>query len=653
MTARGWFILIGVALAIVAACFAVEYVAGWFFFLSQKQLVVVQPGMFWGLYAEHGSDPALSRRFTGSLIGAFFLVVCIPVMAVAAASKANPSLHGSARFARGPEVRKAFPPGTRGILVGKHAGRFLEFGGQQFAMLAAPTRSGKGVGVVIPNLLNWHDSAVVLDVKQENWDLTSGFRHHVGRQDCYLFNPVARDFRTHRWNPLAYVDRHNPTFAMDDINTIGDMLFPDQAGTDVIWTATPRALFTGIALYLAETPDKPFTIGQVLRETLLEGDGATYFAKLIQQRREDGKPLSDSCERALNSYISIASENTRAGVITSFRSRLELWLNPLVDAATSGNDFDLRDLRKRRMTVYVGVAPADLDRLTPLLNLFFKQLINLNTQELPQKNPALKHQVLLVLDEFTALGKIPIFTKAIGFIAGYNLRCMPIIQSLSQLESVYGREDARTMVTNHAVQIAFPPREQRDANEYSEMLGYFTAKATSEGKSRSPGRSSSYSRSENTSEQRRALMLPQELKEMPATQCLLFAENTKPILAEKICYYSDPAFVARLKQASRANVAAGASLAAIKGIPTQAQLIAAVQAHELCAPVPLINVEYSRAVAAGQVRPITEQDLLDDSPLLDRLVVDDKAALERAIQENDWARVFVLLGADLGQSVSI
>lgn len=653
MKARSWMVIGVGAAVVVIACFAIEYAAGWIFFLSQKQFVVVQPGMFMDLYADHADNPVIARRLNGSLLGAVFLVVAIPLIAWASASKTNRALHGAARFARGSEVQKAFPSGARGILVGKHGGRFLEFGGQQFALLAAPTRSGKGVGVVIPNLLNWHDSAVVLDVKQENWDLTSGFRHFVGGQDCYLFNPVARDFRTHKWNPLAYVDRHNPTFAMDDINTIGDMLFPDQVGTDVIWTATPRALFTGIALYLAETPEKPFTIGQVLRETLLEGDGATYFAKLIQQRRTDGKPLSDSCERALNSYISISSENTRAGVITSFRSRLELWLNPLVDAATSGNDFDLRELRKRRMTVYVGVAPADLDRLTPLLNLFFKQLINLNTQELPQKNPALKHQVLLLLDEFTALGKIPIFTKAIGFVAGYNLRCMPIIQSLSQLESVYGREDARTMVTNHAVQIAFPPREQRDANEYSEMLGYFTAKATSEGKSRSPGRASSYSQSENTSEQRRALMLPQELKEMPATQCLLFAENTKPILAEKIVYYNDPAFVDRLKSASKANAAAGASFAKIKGIPTQEQLVAAVQAHELSAPVPVIDIEYSRAIAAGQVRPLTDEDLLDETPLLDRLVVDDKAALERAIQENDWARVFVLLGADLGQSVAV
>lgn len=650
MKGRGWIILAVVLAAIVPVAIAIEYVAGWVYFISLKQLVPVKPGTFLALWNEHSENPLFRKRLTGSLGGSFFLVVMLPLLAVMAALKKNPALHGSARFARGPEVSKAFPSGQRGILIGKFGSRYLEFGGQQFVLLAAPTRSGKGVGVVIPNLLNWDDSAVVLDVKQENWDLTSGFRHHVGGQDCYLFNPVARDFRTHRWNPLAYVNRQSPTFAMDDINTIGDMLFPDQPGTDVIWTATPRALFTGIALYLAETPDKPFTIGQVLRETLQEGDGAQYFARLIQERRDQGEPLSDACERALNSYISIASENTRAGVITSFRSRLELWFNPLVDAATSGNDFDLRDLRKRRMTVYVGVAPSDLERLTPLLNLFFKQLINLNTQELPQKNPALKHQVLLLLDEFTALGKIPVFTKAIGFIAGYNLRCMPIIQSLSQLDAVYGREDARTMVTNHAVQIVFPPREQRDANEYSEMLGYFTAKSRSEGRSRSPGRAGSMSQSENTSEQRRALMLPQELKEMPATQCLLFAENTKPVLAEKIFYYADPAFVARLKQASKAT---SGSLAAIKGAPTRAQLEAAVQAHELAAPVPVLDVEYQRAVAAGQVRALTEKDLEDDAPLIDRLVVEDKVALERAIQEGDWARAFVLMGADLGEPVTV
>jgi type IV secretion system protein VirD4 len=297
------------------------------------------------------------------------------------------------------------------------------------------------------------------------------------------------------------------------------------------------------------------------------------------------------------------------------------------------------------------VPPSELDRLTPLLNLFFKQLINLNTQELPQKNPALKHQVLLLMDEFTALGKIPIFTKAIGFIAGYGLRCLPVIQSVAQLESVYGREDSRTFITNHAVQIVYPPREQKDANEYSEMLGHFTEKVRSEGVSRSDGRPGR-SRSESTSEQRRALMLPQELKEMPSDECIVFAENTKPILAKKIFYYNDQAFLKRLKAASQASAQrveqrTAGEFARIKGVPTQDQMIAAVQRGELAAPVPVLDVGFTQCLASGQVRELRPEDLTDDEPLLKRLVIDSKDQLEKAIAQGDWAKAFTLMGADL------
>jgi type IV secretion system protein VirD4 len=202
------------------------------------------------------------------------------------------------------------------------------FPGQQHAIISEPTLSGKGVGIVIPNLLNWPESIVVLDIKQENWDITSGFRKKHG-QECFLFNPAATDYRTHRYNPLAYISS-DPNFRIDDVQKIANMLFPDEDGTDVIWTATPRSLFLGIVLMLAETPEKPLTLGQVVRETLVDGDGAKYFAKLINERAAAGKSYSGTCVRALNSYVSISAENTRAGVITSFRSRLELWINPLV-----------------------------------------------------------------------------------------------------------------------------------------------------------------------------------------------------------------------------------------------------------------------------------------------------------------------------------
>src|SRR6266404_5906054 len=201
----------------------------------------------------------------------------------------------------------------------------------------------------------------------------------------------------------------------------------------------------------------------------------------------------------------------------------------------------MRERRSSRMTVYVRIAPSRLAEARVILNVFWTLLINVNTRETPQDDPGLKHQVLLALDEFPALGHVAVLAKGVGYLAGYNLRFLTIAQSISQLNEIYGTNGARAFATNHALQIVFAPREQHDANEYSEMLGYLTAVSVSKSSS-SGGRGSSV----NRTEQRRALMLPQELKELGPDRQIVLYENTKPILAQKIFYYRDPAFIERL-----------------------------------------------------------------------------------------------------------
>ena len=178
----------------------------------------------------------------------------------------------------------------------------------------------------------------------------------------------------------------------------------------------------------------------------------------------------------------------------------------------------------------------------------FSQLVNLNTKQLPEADPTLRFQCLLLLDEMTAIGKIHIIARAVAYMAGYNLRLLSIVQSVAQLESVYGRADARTFLTNHAMQILYAPREQKDANEYSEMLGTFTDQSRSVSRSSAifGGRGGS---SESMSEQRRPLLLPQELKELGREKEIIVLENTKPILADRICYWRDPVFASRVSAA--------------------------------------------------------------------------------------------------------
>ncbi len=541
---------------------------------------------YWYYYRENLAVLTWVYRSGGialAIIGIFSLLLFV--------SPQKQKLFGEARFAKKIEIRKAGLLGSNGIIVGQLGSQYLMFGGQQHAIISAPTRSGKGVGIVIPNLLNWPDSVVVLDIKQENWDITSGYRKKHG-QECFLFNPAAADYRTHRYNPLAYIS-DDPNFRIDDVQKIANMLFPDVQGTDVIWTATPRSLFLGIVLYLAETPEKPTTLGQVVRETLKDGDGSSYFAKVINDRATTSKPLSGTCVRALNSYISISAENTRAGIMTSFRSRLELWMNPLVDAATSANDFDLRDVRKKRMSIYLGVTPDNLERLAPLLNLFFQQLIDLNTRELPNQNKQLKISCLLLMDEFTAIGKIGILSKGISYIAGYGLRMLPIIQSPSQVVDVYGAEAAQTFTTNHALNIIFPPKasETQTAKDISEWLGYTTVKGVSESKSKRVFKRENDSNS--YSDQQRALMLPQEITSLGTTKELIILENVRPILAEKVVYFRDPVFMDRLKKISKTLSKLGG------GLPTQKQMDNAISLGELAASVPRIDIEAHHQSSGG------------------------------------------------------
>lgn len=455
------------------------------------------------------------------------------------------NLYGDAKFASQRDLEKAgfYETKTTSILVGKKGKNYLMFSGQQFPILAAPTRSGKGVGIVIPNLLAYQDSVVVLDIKQENYELTSGFREKHG-QEVFVFNPFAENEKSHRWNPLSYVSEA-ASQRVSDLMSIAAMLYP--AGDDpknAFWLNQAQGMFIAFALFLFDRnkdlevknmPTSPPTIGKLFK--LSSGDG-TEFADYLKMLSE--KPfLSPQAIQAFSGLRS-QSKDTFSNILATFKAPLTPWLNPVTDAATSDNDFLLTDVRKKRMTIYVAIAPNKLGEAQLILNLFFSQLINLNTKELPQNNPELKYQCLLLMDEFTSMGKVDVIAKSVSYIAGYNIRLFPIIQSLAQLDSVYGKDVSRTLVTNHALQILYTPREQQDANDYSEMLGYTSVKKTSHSKAKGGG-------SESESEERRALMLPQELKAMSNDkEIFLFEGIERPVMCDKIKYYQDPVFKERL-----------------------------------------------------------------------------------------------------------
>lgn len=556
-------------------------------------------------FMEYHNSPIKHLRLNSIICFLFpFFSVFVLIM-LALWGKNHRALHGNARFATMSEVKKAglidLPKGyEKTILVGKFKGKYLSYGGYQFVMLSAPTRSGKGVGIVIPNCLNFSDSLVVLDIKGENFDITSGFRKACG-QEVFLFAPFDTDGQTACYNPLTYISS-NPADRIGDIDAIATALYSGGNQNDKFWSENAKDLFRGICLLVLEHPTLPKTLGEILRQASGKGKPIKdHLQEMLNEASEQNRSYSSACTDALNRILN-NSDNTLSGIIATFNTPLLILQNPRVDAATSSNSFDLRDVRRKRMTIYFKVTPDKLKDASVLVNIFFDQLLNLNTRTLPKQDPTLKYQCLVLLDEMTSIGKVAMINQAVSYMAGYNMRLLTIIQNKSQLEEVYGKAGAVTILSNHALMVMYAPSPtvQNDAKEYSEMLGYETVKSRSKSLSTN-------SNSTSISDQRRALMMPQEIRELGQNREIISLENCKPILCEKIRYYEDPNFMAR------ANM------------PTP--------------EIETINIDRHIAIIENRVREINENDL-KRSDLEENLVNQESWAnastqlLDRLCQEN-------------------
>lgn len=503
---------------------------------------------YWDRY---GEDPRHKKQLLASMALAFGLCYVGAPLALWRGTRRQRELYGSARFANAADVRKAKLLTGEGIILGRWNNRVLTFPGQQYVLMAAPPRSGKGVSIAIPNLLNYPGSVVCMDVKGELRDATSGYRKSRG-QEVYVFAPFDNDACTHRYNPLGYV-REDERLRMKDLLKLAHMIYPRDDGKSasdagIFFAEQSRNLFVALGLYLLETPALPRTIGQMLR--IVASDGRPlrdYITEIINKREKSDSPLSYACVSAFGRFLANTAENTFSNIVSSFTGPLEAFADPIVDAATSANDFNLADLRKKRMTVYLVIPFDETSSARLLLNMLLTQLINENTRELPQQNPALKHQCLLLLDEFTVAGRIDVIARGIGFMPGYNLRLLIIIQSMAQLAAAYGKDTARAIRTACACHICFAPNEQEDAEEISRRLGTTTVRKESRGRSHSTGKGGgSSSTSSNESEHSRPLMNPDEVKDMGEDRLIAFIEKRRPVYATMLRYYEEPALAVRV-----------------------------------------------------------------------------------------------------------
>lgn len=581
-----------------------------FYVIEPLKFGVKSWGVFFDAYINGNKQDRVLQQ--GIIFGwvAFFipfvlpLVITILSVAVHFANKNKKSIHGDSRLANDLDLKKSgfFPDKEKedspAILIGKafkgrYKGQFLKYCGQQFLMLFAPTRSGKGVGIVIPNCLYYKDSMVVLDIKLENFMFSAGYRQKRLNQDVFLFCPEGLkengEIKTHRYNPLFYIDR-DLTQRVTDLSKISSILFPKTGGENDMWTDLSENLFQGLVLFLLDCENEIDEAGNKKFQVTMSGvnklsspaDGSNlgeFLDNEISERNsEENKKawedfangcgerpklnrLDDETVRKLSSFTNQA-ERQQGNILLQFVAEMKIFSNPVTAQATDGNDFDFRQIRRKKTTIYYGLSPDGLDVYRKLTNLFFSQLIgqNVGLGMLPSQDPSLKHQCLLVLDEFTSMGKVNIIKESVAFTAGYNMRYMFILQDKSQLSDnkAYGKEGAETLISNCAVQLVYPPKE---INEHikgvSESIGYYDYKTKN--KSKSSGKSSSTSIGETVN--KRAVLLPQEIVDLRdikhksgiSTREIVISEFSKAIMADKIIYFDEPFFNEK-KEFSEKNV---------------------------------------------------------------------------------------------------
>ncbi len=453
--------------------------------------------------------------------------------------KANVA-HGSARWATNKELRKAGLYSKDGAFVGlsPDGSEYLRHNGPEHICAFAPTRSGKGVGLVIPTLLNWQESVICFDPKGENWRLTSGFRRNLGR--CLYFDPTSLGSLC--FNPLAEI-RKGP-HEIKDAQNIADILVDPEGSGDKRnhWDRTAHSLLvasilhvtycgqdkslTGVERLLAD-PERPFSdaLKAMLETNHLEGSVHPVVAS--------------GAREMLNK-----AESERSGVLSTALSYLALFKDPIVARATSASDFKIRDLRneKEPVSLYLVIPPSDISRTKALIRLILNQIGRALTEELPTKNQ--KRRILFLIDEFPILGKLDFFESSLAYLAGYNIKAFLIMQSLNQIEKVYGANNS--ILDNCHIKIAFASNDDRTAKRISDLLG-----VTTETKRQSSvsGRRASFLFSNSSQSDlsfARPLLTPSEINQLDETKEIIFVAGKPPILAKKMLYYKDKNFSARI-----------------------------------------------------------------------------------------------------------
>jgi type IV secretion system protein VirD4 len=469
------------------------------------------------------------------------LVVAIGMAIWRARQAKRVTTYGSARWADANEVRDAGLTGKAGVFLGVFEEQYLRHEGPEHVLAFAPTRSGKGVGLVVPTLLAWPASAVIHDIKGENWSLTAGWRSRFSH--CLLFNPT--DPVSAAYNPLLEVRRG--THEVRDVQNIADILVDPEGALEKRnhWEKTSHALLVGAILHVLYASDDKTLRGVA---NFLSDPACTFELTLHRMMTtphlgERPHPVVASAAREVLNK----SENERSGVLSTAMSFLGLYRDPTVASVTERCDWRIADLisAKHPVSLYLVVPPSDISRTKPLIRLILNQVGRRLTESLDGTDGIeRRHKLLLMLDEFPALGRLDFFESALAFMAGYGLRAFLISQSLNQIDKAYGQN--HSILDNCHVRVTFATNDERTAKRISETLGTATelrAQRNYAGHRLAPWLGHLMVSRQETA---RALLTPGEVMQLPTDESVVMLSGHAPIRAKKLRYFADANFQRRV-----------------------------------------------------------------------------------------------------------
>ena len=489
--------------------------------------------LWWYWYDAYAPEVFIEGAYIASAGGFVAIAVAIGMSVWRAREAKDVSTYGSARWATREEMTRAGLLGPDGVVLGKHLNSYLRHDGPEHVLCFAPTRSGKGVGLVVPTLLTWPGSCVVHDIKGENWTLTAGWRQRFGR--VTLFDPTNP--ASSAYNPLLEVRRG--ASEVRDVQNIADILVDPEGALEKRnhWEKTSHALLVGAILHVlyAEQDKTLAGVAAFLSDPRRPIETTLHAMMSTPHLGEAGvHPVVASAARELLNK----SDNERSGVLSTAMSFLGLYRDPVVAEVTRRCDWRIADLVEgaRPMTLYLVVPPSDISRTKPLIRLLLNQIGRRLTEELQSRRK--RHRLLLMLDEFPALGRLDFFESALAFMAGYGVRSFLIAQSLNQIEKAYGQNNA--ILDNCHVRVAFSTNDERTAKRVSDSLG--TATEIRDSRNYAGHRLSPWlghlmvSRQETA----RPLLTPGEVMQLPPSDQVVLVSGVAPIRARKARYYEDP-----------------------------------------------------------------------------------------------------------------